>query len=128
MTDEGQSPNPYDLSHYEPAATYVKRNSIATPQTLQVITVNPPDNNERPFIQITPLVVDRVFVQSNSGVLVGPQGNAVFPLIANTPFQFTKIDINTIYYRNASGCIVYMMYEGCPSISTEVDVFGPNQE
>ena len=122
MTTEEQ----LDPDSYEPQPTYVKKNAIATVQTLQIQVLQPADNNEHPFIPnlTTPLVVQNVDIfvsgivgqplnQQIQSITIGPKGNAVFPVLPFTHFNtFSKTDINQIFYQNASGVMVYFMYSG----------------
>ena len=56
-------------------------------------------------------------------ISVGPQGNAVFPFQPFTHFNtFSKVDVNSIYYKNASGVMLYFMYSGSPEITLEAAI------
>ena len=123
----GEEYNRFESEFYEPAATYVKRNSLANPQTLGLRVVTATDNLEHPFFAFTtPLVVEdlTILAASTNGsgiVYIGPEGNANFPLAAGASYKTSKVDVNIFRYCNSNLLTVYFIYSGCPALSFEAE-------
>ena len=124
VAPENPNLNQFEQDFYEPTEVKVKRNSIASPLTFNLVKVVATDNNEHAFMSTTPLVVEdcTILAASTNGsgiVYIGPQGNSNFPLAAGASYRTSKIDVNVFFYSNSNLLTVYMLYSGSPSLQLE---------